>query len=69
MLEKLPITLHTDKTEASQRRIYVAGLCDEIVDRANILYQAIRNSRYLPQSLDTPLLSGDEEHLWIGLAP
>ena len=69
MLDKLPITLNNDKADAAQRRVNVTDLRDELVDRANTLYHTIRNSRFLPHLPERPLLSGDDEHLWIGLAP
>lgn len=69
MLEKLPNTPNNESQDANVRRVYIAELRDEIIFRANNLYNAILSSGYLPHGSDTPLLSGDDEHPWIGLAP
>jgi len=70
MSEHLPASSKGNSLlEPVRRHVIGTGRRKALFVRATDLYQSIRSSRFLPQLPEPPLLSGDDEHLWIGLAP
>ena len=69
-MNDLTVKLSSLSSFEKSKRLALAVVRGEFVDRMTDLYRSVCSQDQLPQLPVQPLrLSGDDEHLWIGLAP